>query len=300
MRQLRLNPSLVLGALLALGLVVVLILPSVVHFERMDQQQLVFEINGELKRAPLPPGEAGFLLGTDPAGRDFLPRLILGARMTLLLGLSIVLGRALLGIPLGLFAGWRQGWVARLITAASTGSNALPMLVLTVLVLGLAFRLIRAPGYVTYIGVLVLLGVPRLADQVRVLAREVAVQPHVEAAVSLGASTWRIIWKHILPIIRGNLIVALAAESAWVMVIMGQLAIFDVFIGPMSSVERGPASIPARIELVPEWGLMFGIYRDFIRSHWWMPVYPAIALGLVVACFQLLAEGIRLRWIRKG
>lgn len=296
MRRLFRNPPLVWSLLLALVLLVAMALPSVVDFGDYATVQKV--------RAPLAPGEDGFILGSDLAGRNLLPRVLVGMRLTLLVGLGVLLLRAVLALPLGLLAGWRGGWLARVVSATAAGASAVPTLIVVALVLRIfssVLTLSRPVQYLIYAAALVLVGLPRLADQIANLAGSVKNMPHVEAALSLGATQWRIITRHLFPVIRGDLLAALAAELALVLVAMGHMAIFDAsaVIGGVTMVQLEYGRY-ANVELVPELGAMMGLSKGLIRYYWWPAVVPAVALGLIIACFQLLADGLRRWWLRRA
>lgn len=298
MSRLRLNTSLTLGLILSALLLVTLVVPFVMDLPDPMDLKMTMEVDGALKKPPYAPGVGGYLLGSDQGGRDLFARIIYGARSTLLLGVTVAVGRTLLAIPLGLLSGWYRGLFGRAVAAVSTGMGALPTLVLTTFILWSVQRVVRADWLLLYGGVILLVGLPRLAEQVRLLTEETLTMPHVEAAVAVGATPLRILRKHVLPIIRGDILVSVAAETAWVLMIIGQLAIFNIFASGMTSIQVGERWII--LDGQPEWGLMLGANRDLIRGqHWWVPVFPAIALGLTVACFQLLAEGVRVRWLRR-
>jgi peptide/nickel transport system permease protein len=296
--RLRLNVWLVLGALLALALITVLVLPSVVKLTDPDAQRMAAEVGGKMKPAPFRPGEAGFPLGSDQAGRDMLSRLVYGARQTVSLALLITLARAAFAIPLGLAAGWRNGWAARLLAGLGMGFSAVPTLVLVIFALQSLQAVSGSSWRLVYVATLLIVGVPRLADQVRRLTEEAAGRPHLEAAVAVGAGRLRILGRHVLPLLRSDLLVILAAEMAWVLMLIGQIAIFGLLLGGMVAIPRDGFP-PIIVERTIEWGQMLGVNRSVARDYPWIALYPALALGLTVACFQLLAEGLRLRWAQR-
>lgn len=301
MRRLRLNGPLLLGLLLLAGLVILLVLPSVISLKHPQMAQIVAEVDGRVRTAPFSPGEAGFVLGSDLLGRDYLSRLIHGARVTLAIVLAINLTRALISIPLGLLAGWHGGWLGRLVQSSSNGMGSIPTLILVSLTLIALRGLILDPVHwiVVFCGVVVVAGIPRMAEQIRLRTQEVSLMPYIEAAVAVGASPPRLIRRHIVPVISADLLVMLASETAWVLLMMGQLAVFGIYVGGFAALP-GLTGEPTRIsEYWPEWGQMFGRTRHAILQRAWLPLLPGMALALTAACFQLLAEGLRLRWVRR-
>jgi peptide/nickel transport system permease protein len=205
--------------------------------------------------------------------------------------------RALLSVPLGLLAGWRRGWAARAVEGLATGIGSAPVLLLVLYVLATIQAFLGDKGGYGWIWpavVLVAVGVPRLAEQVRRLTEEMAVRPHIESAVAAGASGWRIVWRHIYPLMRGDLLVTMTAEVGWVLLMVGQVVVFQVFFtGP-------PVKLPGEEFASYEmWGTMMAGARDELRTHPWIPYPPAVALGLTIMGFHLFAEGIRQRWVRR-
>lgn len=288
----RLNVPLVLALLLLLGFAVMLVLPAFADLHDPAQDNLRLRVDGKLKWAPFQAGEAGFKLGTDRAGRDVVSRLIYGARYSLALAVGVTVVRAAVSVPIGLLAGWHGGWLYRLVQGVTVGFGAIPNLLLFVIVVS-ALKSVFSIN-LPYWAVLLLLGLPRLTSIVADLTRTAALQGHIEAAQAVGARLWRILLRHVLPVVRGDLLIALAAEASLVLVAMGQLAILDITYGGMVTF-RGAADLMFNVERLPEWAQMMGVNRHEIRAAPWVVIGPAICLGLAAAAFQLLAEGLRRR-----
>jgi peptide/nickel transport system permease protein len=301
MKRLRLNGPLVLGSLIGLGLLVLLVLPWVVKLRDPYLGVFLADVGGgKLMAPPYKPGVAGYLLGSDFVGRDLLSRLVYGARTTLLVALVISAARWLLALPIGLASAWRGGWAAGLTRTLATGFSAIPSLVMVAIVLLSLKQVVFATNtwMAVYGAALIVVGVPRLAEQVRRRAVAVRLMPHIEAAVATGAGGGRIVRRHILPVMVPDLLVMGAAEMAWVLLTMGQLAVFMIFVGGTVKIEKD--GWPTRyVEWQAEWGQMLGANRTMFLSNPWIPLYPGMALGLAAACFHLLAEGLRLRFLRR-
>jgi len=289
-----------IGLVLLAGLALVLVWPLFGDLPH-PQQGVLLQMEGKrLVAPPYRPGQLGYPLGSDLVGRDYLSRLVYGARMTLGIALSINLIRFAGAVPLGLWAGWRRGWAAAVVQAAATGFGSIPALVLVFITLrGLRPLL---PGdnawLIGYVLVLGLAGMPRIAEQVRRRTQEIALMPHVESAQAVGAGTLRILRRHILPVMRGDLLVMVPSEMAWVLMIMAQLALFGVFVGGWVQVETITENIYI-VEYIPEWGQMLGANRQFLLQYSWLAIYPGLALGITAAAFHLLAEGLRVRGLRR-
>jgi len=294
----RTNWPTVVGLLLLACIAVLLLVPSVFPVRPPDQVQVGIEAGGTVHRPPFAPGTLGYPLGSDLAGRDMLSRLAVGGRYTLGISLLVVALRAAVAVPLGLFAGWNRNWLAAALMTLSTAVSSIPSLVLIVFLLGTLSQVVRISWRLPlYCAVIAAIGVPRLAHQVAELTAAVRSQPFVEGAIAVGATSGRIVKRHVLPVLRGDIAVALATEVAWVMVIMGQLAVFDVFIGDTTLVIVG--NRPVTVEVIPEWSQMMGLNRHEVRLHPWIPGFPAILLGLTVTAVHFLAEGLRRTWSRR-
>jgi len=296
----RLNFPLLLGLLLALGLVALLVLPEVVSLPDPHLGVYMQMEGRRVRLAPFAPGEFGYPLGSDAVGRDVLSRVIYGARYTLGLAASVIFLRVALALPLGLRAGWAGGRAGQFVQTLAVGFGSIPALALVAMTLGgLRWLLPGEAGWLAvYMAMLVLSGAPRMAEQVRRRTEEILVMPHVEAARALGATPGRILRRHVLPLMRADVAVMLASEMAWVLLLMGQLAVFGIYVGGTVAV-RGDGWV-RYIEYLPEWGQMLGANRYNILGAPWIPFYPGLALGLSAACFHLLAEGFRLLGLRRG
>ncbi|MGE5673522.1 MAG: ABC transporter permease [Mycobacterium leprae] len=294
----RYNLPLILGLVVLAGIGVTLLLPLFVHLD--PQATHVFLQDGDLLRhSPTPPGVGGYLLGTDEFGRDLLARVIYGARLTLPIALAIGLLRALLAIPVGLIAGWRGGWAARFTNLFASSISALPVTILAIFLFKSLAVWFVGQFLVLYLTIMVLIGAPRLAEQVRRLTAEVKMQPYIESAVAAGTPTGRILFRHVLPVIQGDLAITMAAELAWVLILMGQMAIFGVMVVPFRQVTIEGIPYPVNMDLTPEWGTLLGLSRRIFRSSPWIPFAGAIAIGVTVASLQLIAEGLRRRWLHR-
>lgn len=294
------NWPLALALLLLLGLVVLLLLPFVMAVPDPHMGVLVIMDGAKLRVPGYKPGEFGYLFGSDLVGRDIFGRIVYGARFTLGMALAVNLVRGLLAIPLGLFAGWKRGWLGRVVQALATGVGSIPTLIMvTICLAGLRPLILGDVAWLIVYGlVVVVAGIPRMAEHVRRRTEEVALLPHIEAAESLGATSGRLIWRHIFPVMVPDMLVMMATEMAWVLLMMAQLAIFGIYVGGTVPVIR-EGYPPRYVEWAAEWGQMLGANRWGFRASPWMGLYPGLALGLSAMAFHLLAEGLRLRGLRR-
>ncbi|HWI60241.1 MAG TPA: ABC transporter permease subunit [Symbiobacteriaceae bacterium] len=256
---------------------------------------------------PFKPGEHGFLLGSDVLGRDILSRVIFGARYTLVIALLVVPLRMLIAVPLGLAAGFLRGRWESFVTWSATVLGAVPALMIQVLLMLTVFSppihgSVRQPNHpepdpvavlLLNCSILVLMGWPRMAESVRMMARELAARPFIDGARAVGASPARVMVRHILPHLGPTLAVSAAAEAAWVMMLLVHIGTFGVWLGGASAVERSKLIGAGLVSRFPDWSQML----DFpIKTLWYTPwalLVPAAAFVTAIFGFNLLAEGIR-------
>lgn len=232
---------------------------------------------GKMTERRIPPaflegGSTAHLLGTDNLGRDTLSRLIYGARVSLSVSLLAILITSVVGTILGILAGYLGGRVDAFIMRITDIAMAFPGLLLAML---LAVGL--GPGFFTVVFALSILGWAVYARLIRGEALRVRESDYVAQARVNGASTWRIMIKHIFPNIANILIIGVTLSVGGM--ILAESALSYIGIG-----------IPAPAS---SWGAMVSDGRSDLDRAWWISTFAGIAIGLVVLSGNFMGDWIR-------
>jgi peptide/nickel transport system permease protein len=212
------------------------------------------------------------LLGTDRFGRDMLTRIMLAARISLAVGVAGSLLAAVVGTVIGALAAWRGGVIDRLLMGSADLMLSLPRIVIL-----LVCAALWTPGLVPMVIVLVATGWMSVARLVRAEVLGVRVRPFVDAAMALGASSSRVLWRHALPNSIGPAIVAATLGVGNTILLESALSFLGLGIQPPS----------------PSWGNMIAGGRDLIVTAPWVALTPGLLLVLTVMCCTLLGDELR-------
>jgi peptide/nickel transport system permease protein/oligopeptide transport system permease protein len=232
-------------------------------------------LRGDLKHNYLTPPGSQFLLGADTQGRDVLSRVLHGARVSLAVGVISQSVAVTLGVLLGLLAGFYGRQVDALVMRLADVTLAFPTLLLLIAV----SAAVRPSLFVIFI----LIGVVGWAGMARLVRSQVLLlrnAEYVQAARALGARDRRILWRHLLPNVRAQVIVAATLGIAGA--IMAEAALSFVGLG---------AQPPT-----PSWGAMVADGRELLRVAPWVSFAPGVAIGIAVLGFNLVGEGLREAW----
>jgi peptide/nickel transport system permease protein len=225
----------------------------------------------DLTRRYEPPG-AQNLLGTDNFGRDLLSRVIWGARISLLVGVIAVSISVAIGGLLGLTAGYVGGVLDQVISSLVETLMAFPFLLVA-----LAIITVLGPGLFNVMLAIGLASVPTFARVLRAEVFSTREREYVIAARSIGASHWRIIFKHILPNIMSSLIVLGTTRIATAVLAESSLSFLGLGIRPPTA----------------SWGVMVADGRAFLQIAPWIALVPGTAIFISVLGFNIFGDALR-------
>ena len=221
-----------------------------------------------IRKAP----SAAHWLGTDEIGRDVLSRVIWGSQASLLAGLSSVSISLLLGVPIGLAAGFLGGFVDSLISRITDAFLACPFLILAI-----ALAAFLGPSLTNAMIAIGVSATPIFVRLTRAQVINVKVEDYIEAARAVGNPPWRIALRHILPNILAPLIVQ--ATLAIAAAVIAEASLSFLGLG-----QQPPA---------PSWGSMLNTAKNYVDNAPWMAVWPGVSIFLLVLSFNLLGDGLR-------
>jgi len=210
-------------------------------------------------------------LGTDQLGRDYLSRLLYGARISLLIGLSVAVISGLIGTTMGMLAGYFGGRIDMFVSFMVTTRLSMP-----VILVALATVALIGGSLWVVIMVLGLLKWDRFAVVMRSATQQVRAMEYVSAAQSAGASTLRIMLTEVLPNVLPHLIVIATLEAASAILLEAALSFLGLGVQPP----------------LPSWGLMISEAKAYMFFSFWLIAIPGSALALLIFSINLAGDGL--------
>ena len=226
---------------------------------------------GDLRDAIMAP-DAAHICGTDKMGRDIYSRVLYGARISLVSTFILVALVFVIGTALGVVSGYFGGWVDAVIMRIADMMIAFPGLVLAIAVAGMLGASMR-----NAIIAIALVTWPKYARMARSLVLKIRHTDFVYAAIVTGSSTWRMLWKYMLPNTITTLVITAATDIGGMMMELSALSFLGFGAQPPT----------------PEWGAMLNEGRDFMQSAPWMMIYPGFAIFITVVVFNMLGDNLR-------
>ena len=263
------HQGMIIGSVIVVSVLLIALLAPLLAPHDPYQQDL-------LKRL-VPPvwdsrGSWEHVLGTDHLGRDYLSRLIYGARISLLIGIGAALISGIIGTIMGVMAGYFGGRVDMIVTFMITVRLSMP-----VVLVALAVVAIVGGSLQVVIAVLGLLLWDRFAVVMRSSTLQIRSMDYVAAARAVGCSTSRVLMTEVMPNVVNNLIVITTIEIAHAIILEAALSFLGLGVQPP----------------MPSWGLMVSEGKDMMLFEPWLITIPGVALFLLVLAINLMGDGVR-------
>jgi peptide/nickel transport system permease protein len=268
-RKLVRNPGAIAGVLILLTVIVAAVAAPHVAPHDPARQSLIRRFTPPLW---VQGGNSAYPLGTDQVGRDILSRIIYAARISLIVGISAVMVSLVVGVTLGLLSGFLRGKVDAVIMTVVDVTLSFPQLLIA-----LAFVAALGPSLLTIIVVLGLTGWERYTRVVRAEVLALREKDFVEAARAMGASSTRMVLRHLLPNTFSSIIVMSTLQVAQAILQEAALSFLGVGTGSAH----------------PTWGQMIALGRDFVSVAWWLATFPGLAILLTVLAINLVGDRLR-------
>jgi len=278
----RTSPTALVAALSALACVVAAVFaPWIAPHNPFDLATLEL-MNARLPPAWSPDGNREFLLGTDDQGRDILSALMYGARISLAVGLASVALSMLIGVTLGLAAGFFGGWIDTLLMRVCDVMLSFPAILVALLIAGVGRALFPQSPDTLAFGVLILsITLTGWVQYARTVRGSTLVERHkeyVQAAQVTGVAPLSIMRRHVLPNVLGPVLVLATIQVATAIITEATLSFLGVGAPPTS----------------PSLGTLIRIGNDYLFSgEWWITIFPATMLVLIALSVNLLGDWLR-------
>ncbi len=225
----------------------------------------------DIKNRYQPPSMEHFL-GTDEFGRDVFSRILIGSRVSLMVGIVSILIAMVFGVLLGAYAGFKGGWIDQVSTKIIDALMTFPSLILGILVVSAL-----GPGEKNAVIAIAIAFIPRFARVARGPAIVLKENEFIMASRAGGATDLRVIVQHVLPNLVGEVVVMGSLWVSTAIIIEASLSFLGLGVQPPT----------------PSWGMMIKAGVDEIQMAPWLAVFPGLAISLAVLAFNLLGDGLR-------
>jgi peptide/nickel transport system permease protein len=266
MAAVRRNPTLAVGAIV-LGLIVI-----VAVFAPWLAPYPADAGNATHPFQVLAPPSRSHPFGTDLVGRDLLSRVMFGARISLRLVVEVLVIAGLIGIPLGLVAGYFGGRIDQVIMRITDVFLAFPALLLS-----LAIAFVLTPSVQNMTIAIAVTWWPWYTRLVRGEATSVTTRPYIESCRVLGVASWRVLLRHVLPNSMTPVLVQMSLDAGGILLTAASIS----FLGLGAQ------------DPTPEWGLMVSQGAQYFSTQWWFVTFAGVSILLTAMAFNMIGDGVR-------
>jgi peptide/nickel transport system permease protein len=266
MAAVRRNPTLVVGGIV-LGLIVLvaILAPWIAPYPNdAGNATHPFQV--------LAPPSSAHPFGTDLVGRDLLSRVMFGARISLRLVVEVLVIAGLIGIPLGLVAGYFGGRIDQVIMRITDVFLAFPALLLS-----LAIAFVLTPSVQNMTIAIAVTWWPWYTRLVRGEAASVTTRPYIESCRVLGVASWRVLLRHVLPNSMTPVLVQMSLDAGGILLTAASIS----FLGLGAQ------------DPTPEWGLMVSQGAQYFSTQWWFVTFAGVSILLTAMAFNMIGDGVR-------
>ena len=266
MAALRRNPTLVAGGIV-LGLIVLvaILAPWIAPYPNdAGNATHPFQV--------LAPPSSSHPFGTDLVGRDLLSRVMFGARISLRLVVEVLVIAGLIGVPLGLVAGYFGGRIDQVIMRITDVFLAFPALLLS-----LAIAFVLTPSVQNMTIAIAVTWWPWYTRLVRGEAASVTTRPYIESCRVLGVAPWRVLLRHVLPNSMTPVLVQMSLDAGGILLTAASIS----FLGLGAQ------------DPTPEWGLMVSQGAQYFSTQWWFVTFAGVSILLTAMAFNMIGDGVR-------
>ena len=255
-------------AMLGLAIVLALVLVAIFANQLAPHSPYIGDLGTTRLLAP----SAAHWFGTDDQGRDILSRVIHGSRITLYVVVLVAILAAPIGLVVGTVAGYAGGWVDAVLMRITDIFLAFPRLILA-----LAFVAALGPGIGNAVIAIAITSWPPYARIARAETLTIRQADYISAVQLIGASPWRIVLRHIMPLCVSSVIVRVTLDMAGIILTAAGLGFLGLGAQPP----------------MPEWGALIANGRLYVLDQWWVAAAPGAAIFVVSLAFNLLGDGLR-------